>query len=359
VSTAASDRHLARARIGRHTHLPRRAAVIVAGLALCGTSVVAAAGSASAQSEPSGNVNVVGYSVVGPAYQALETDFQHTAAGASVTFTNTFGSSGTESKAVAAGLPADIVNFATGADMTRLVPKYVASNWNSGPDKGFVTDSIVAFGVPKGNPDHITSWTDLLKKNVRIFTPNPYSSGSAQWNIMAMFGYAKDQHGNLTSQTNFVRQVLAKSVTQAANAATEIQDFLTDSASNKNDVLLDYEDDIFQAQQAGDPISLVVPPQSILIQNPIAVTTDSKNPTAANAFLSYLLSTAGQKIWGSLGYRPVERSVIKNLRVTFPVPKKGTFDINWFGGWGNVENTYFGVPNGIVTKVESSLDQST
>jgi sulfate/thiosulfate transport system substrate-binding protein len=350
---------MARARSGRHYRLPRRAAVIVAGLALSSTGLVAAASSAGAQSEPSGNVTVVGYSVVGPAYQALEAAFQKTATGAAVTFTNTFGSSGTESKAVAAGLPADIVNFSTSTDMTRLVPKFVASTWNQNADKGFVTDSVVAFGVPAGNPEHIKTWTDLLKKSVRIFTPNPYSSGSAQWNIMAMFGAVKQQGGKLTAQTNFVRQVLAKSVTQDANAATELQDFLTDSASNKNDVLLDYEDDLFEAQQAGDPITIVIPPQSILIQNPIAVTTNSKNPTAANAFLSYLLSAAGQKVWGSLGYRPVDRAVIKDLRVTFPVPKKGTYDINWFGGWGSVANNYFGIPNGIVTKIESSLNQST
>ena len=102
---------------------------------------------------------------------------------------------------------------------------------------------------------------------------------------------------------------------QPTSASNALQTFL----SGQGDVLLDYEDDALYAKSQGEPVTVITPPQTILIQNPIAVTTNAANPTAAKAFVAYLLSPAGQKIWGQQGYRPVLPKVAAQFN--FPKPK--------------------------------------
>lgn len=332
-------------------------------LALSGT-LVGATG-AGAASEPSGVVDLVAYSTPAPAYTVLVRDFQKTPAGKNVLVESSFGASGTQSKNVVAGQPADVVNFSLATDMERLVAAgLVSTTWGSSPvNHGYVTNSVVAFAVPKGNPEHIKTWADLLKAGIRIFTPNPFSSGSARWNIMAAYG-AQLAEGHSPAQAQaFLKAFLAGTVVQDASAADELQTFLIDRQSNKTDVLIDYESDILQAINAGAKISYVVPRQTILIQNPIAVTTDSKNPSAAAAFVTYLESPAGQNEWARLGYRPVLKSVATKWATKFPAPKD-LFTIQSYGldGWDNVAKVFFSTSKsspGIVTQLEGSLGIST
>jgi sulfate transport system substrate-binding protein len=119
-------------------------------------------------------------------------------------------------------------------------------------------------------------------------------------------------------------------------------------------VLLDYEDDALYAKSKGEPVDVITPPQTILIQNPIAVTKTAGS--AAKAFLAYLLSPAGQKVWGQQGYRPVLPSVAKEFN--FPKPKT-LFTINDFGGWTAVNTKFFDPQTGLVAKDEQSLGVST
>ena len=335
--------------------------LLVAGLA-AGTALLGTVAPASAATSVSGTVNIVAYSVPAPAYAAQIRAFNKTRQGRNVTFTQSYGPSGSQAKSVVAGLPADVVNFASATDIeTLLAENLVSSNWNSNPStKGMVTDSIVVFVVPKGNPDHIKTWGDLLKSNVRVFTPNPFSSGAARWNIMALYG-AELKVGQTQDQAQSdVAQLLKNTVVQSTSAANELTAFLSDDTTNKNDVLLDYESDAIQAKRAGKQINYVVPKQTILIENPIAVTTNSKNPAAAQAFVSYLLSVPGQEEWAKLGYRPVLPSVAAKTRNLFPHPA-GLFTIASLDGWDSVNNNFFSTSSsspGIVTKIESSLGQT-
>ncbi|MCU1490225.1 MAG: sulfate transporter, periplasmic sulfate-binding protein [Acidimicrobiaceae bacterium] len=343
----------------RHTSRRRLMACAAAALA-AGGGVVAtgAAAAASSSSSPSGTVSLVAYSTPEPAYLQLVDKFQQTTAGKNVKFSYSFGPSGTESRNVAAGQPADVVNFSLATDMERLVKdKLVSSSWNSNTTtRGMVTDSVVVFVVPKGNPEHITSWQDLVKPGVRIFTPNPFSSGSARWNLMAAYG-AELKQGKSTSQAqSFLQSILSKTVAQSASAADELQAFVQDG--NKHDVLLDYEDDAIQAQRSKVALSYVIPPQSLLIENPIAVTTNSKNAAAAKAFVTYLLSPAGQTEWAQLGYRSVRPAVEAKFRTKFPDPK-GLFTIQYVGGWDSIATKFFGATSGIVTQIEQHLGVST
>ncbi len=300
-----------------------------------------------------GSVSLIGYSTPKPAYAVLIKDFGATKAGAGVTFSQSFGASGSQATAVASGLPADVVNFSLTPDMTKLVKAgIVASSWDKGPTKGMVTNSIVSFVVRQGNPKNIKTWADLVKSNVKVITPNPFSSGSAKWNLMAAYGAQLALGKSKTQATAYLTQLLSHTAAQPSSASNALQTFL----GGEGDVLLDYEDDALYAQRQGEPITIITPPQTILIQNPIAVTTSASNPSSAKAFVAYLLSTAGQTVWGQQGYRPVLPKLAAQFK--FPVPKK-LFTIDSLGGWTKVNTVFFTPSTGVVAKIEQGLGVST
>jgi sulfate transport system substrate-binding protein len=322
-------------------------AAAVAAALLTGLAVPATAGAAS------GSVALVAYSTPKPAYAALIKAFNATSAGKSVTFSQSFGASGSQSTAVVNGLPADVVNFSLAPDMTKLVKAgIVSAKWSTTPTQGMVTNSIVSFVVRKGNPQHITSWASLVKSGSQIITPNPFSSGSAKWNLMAAYGAQLNLGKSKAQATAYLANLLKHTVAQPSSASTALQTFL----SGEGTVLLDYEDDALYAQRQGEPITIITPPQTILIQNPIAVPVKASNPSAAKAFVAYLLSPAGQKVWGQQGYRPVLPSVASQFK--FPKPKT-LFTIASLGGWTKVNTTFFTPGTGVVAKIEQGLGVST
>jgi sulfate transport system substrate-binding protein len=295
----------------------------------------------------------VAYSTPKPAYAKLLAGFAATKAGQGVTVNQSYGPSGTEATAVVNGLPADVVNFSLAPDMNKLVKAgLVSGSWAHGSTKGMVTDSIVSFVVRKGNPLHITNWTDLVKSGAQVITPNPFSSGSAKWNLMAAYGSQIVKGKSPAEATSFLSKLLAHTVAQPSSASSALETFL----SGQGNVLLDYEDDALYAQRSGEAVTVITPPQTILIQNPIAVTTHAADPTAAKALVNYLLSPAGQKIWGQQGYRPVVPSVAAEFH--FPQPKS-LFTIEKLGGWTTVNKTFFDPQTGKVAQIEQGLGVST
>ena len=298
-------------------------------------------------------VSLVAYSTPKPAYTVLIKDFEATKAGQGVTFTQAYGPSGTEATEVVDGLHATVVNFSSEPDMEKLVKAgLVSSSWDSGPTKGMVTDSVVAFVVRKGNPKHIKTWADLIKPGVGVITPNPFSSGSARWNLMAAYGAQLALHESKAKADAYLGSLLKSTVAQPTSASTALQTFL----SGEGTVVLDYEDDALYAKSQGEAVTVVIPPQTILIQNPIAVTTNATNPTAAKAFVSYLESKTGQEEWAKLGYRPVVSSVASKFQFTQP---KSLFTIDTLGGWTTVTKKFFTPTTGIVAKIETGLGVST
>jgi sulfate transport system substrate-binding protein len=296
---------------------------------------------------------LVAYSTPQEAYAHIIPAFQKTAAGQGVQFTTSYGASGSQSRAVVAGLPADVVNFSLAPDMTRLVSAgLVAKNWDSGPTKGMVTDSVVVLAVRKGNPKHITGWNDLIKPGIDVITPNPFTSGGARWNIMAAYGAQLHQGKTQAQAVDYLTSLFAHVSVQNASSREELQTFL----SGKGDVMIAYEDEAITAQHAGASIDYIVPAQTILIENPIAVTTSTHNPTQANAFVQYLLSPAGQRLWGENGYRPVLPAVAKTFK--FPTPAS-LFTIDSLGGWTKVTKQFFDPNTGIVAQIERGRGVST
>lgn len=342
------------------TRRARRGAVLAAIALTLGTTITLATASVSSASNRHSNsgktVNLVAYSTPQIAYSALIKAFNLTPAGAGVNVTTSFGPSGQQAKAVIAGQPADVVNFSTTTDMEKLVSAgLVSKHWNTvGPERGMVTNSVVVFVVRKGNPLHIKTWADLVKKGVQLVTPNPFSSGSARWNLMAAYGAELHLGKSPQGADNYLAQLLKHAVAQPASAS----DAMTAFTSGTGNVLLDYEDDAIAAQRHGAKISYVIPPQTILIQNPIAVLTKSENNPAAVAFVNFLLSKKGQEIWAEQGYRPVYSGAARAVHVKFPLPSY-LFNVSQIGGWTKITKAFFDPTSGIVTKIEESLGVST
>ena len=318
-------------------HRPRRTPWIAAAtgtLALAGLTLSTLPAAAQG-----GSVNLVAYSTPKPAYTVLAADFAKTKSGAGVTVTPSFGPSGTQATSVADGLPADLVNFSLEPDIDKLVKAgLVSSSWDSGPTKGMVTDSIVSFVVRPGNPKHITTWADLVKPGVGVVTPNVFSSGSAKWNLLAAYG-AETQQGKTPAQA---QAYLAKLLQQRGGPAGQRRArHCRPSSRARATCCSTTRTTRSYAKKQGEAVQVVTPPQTILIQNPIAV-TKSASP-AAKAFLTYLLSPAGQTAWGQQGYRPVVPSVA--AKFNFPKPKT-LFTVNTLGGWTTVNAKFFDPTDG-------------
>jgi sulfate/thiosulfate-binding protein len=328
--------------------------------ALGGLALVVSACSSSPSSDGGGSgggtVNLEAYSTPKSAYAKLIAAFQQTSAGKGSNFSESFGASGQQAKNVLAGQPADVVNFSLEPDMAKLVTgNIVSSSWDTvGPDHGMVTDSVVVFVVRKGNPKHIETWADLVKKGVKVITPNPFSSGSARWNLMAAYGAELKLGSSPTQAQTYLKSLLKNTVAQPASASDALAEF----NAGTGDVLLDYEDDAIAAVKKGDAVQYVVPAQTILIENPIAVVKSASNNRTAVAFVNFLLSPAGQKVWAEEGYRPVISSAASAAGVTFPTPAQ-LFTIESLGGWTSVVKQFFDPTTGIVAKIESSLGVST
>jgi len=318
-------------------------AVAAIGLSACGSS---SSGGSSKE------LTLVAYSTPQPAFEALIPAFQGTPAGKGVSFKQSYGPSGEQSRAVANGLHADVVDFSLEPDVERLVKAgLVDASWNQNATHGFVSDSVAVIIVRKGNPKHIEDWADLVKPGVQVVTPNPFTSGGARWNIMAAYG-AQIKEGKTPAQAEtYLKELFKNVVSQDSSARNALQTFV----SGRGDALIDYENEAITDKQKGEPVEYVIPKSTILIQNPIAVVGKGSAAGTAQKFVDYLTSPAAQAIWAKQGYRPVISGVSS---ANFPTPP-GLFTIETLGGWKKVTKEFFEPETGIVTKIEQSLGVST
>src|SRR6187397_2541892 len=157
---------------------------IIALVALAGLLVAAIAatvGTAAPDSVADAKLALVAYSTPREAYGKLIPMFQKTAAGNDVDFSQSYGASGEQTRAVKAGLKADVVALSLAPDMDELVRAgIVDANWSRQSYRGMVTNSVVVFVVRDGNPKKIFGWNDLIRKGIQVVTPNPFTSGGAR-----------------------------------------------------------------------------------------------------------------------------------------------------------------------------------
>jgi sulfate transport system substrate-binding protein len=339
---------------------PRGGARLLAVAALSGALAVgiAACGgddSTSGGSSGGGSIDLVGYSTPEEAYtEDIEPAFNATPDGEGVEFSNSFGSSGDQSRAVEAGQPADVVHFSLEPDMTRLVDAgLVSSDWADNEYNGIVEDSVVVFVVRKGNPDDIQSWDDLVTGDEEVLTPNPFTSGGARWNLMAAYGNQVLTEGKSEQEgLDYLQSLLENVPVQDESARDSLGTFL----GGKGDVLLAYENEAIAAQDAGEDVEYVIPDSTILIQTPIAATESADD--SAQAFVDYEYTDEAQQLWADRGYRPVVESVLKANADKFPTPAD-LFTIDDLGGWDQVATDFFDPENGSVAEIETNLGVAT
>jgi sulfate/thiosulfate-binding protein len=313
-------------------------------------AVAAGCGGTSGASGGGGGLSLVAYSTPKEAYADIIPAFQKTEAGKDVKFTQSYGASGEQSRAVQGGLPADVVAFSLAPDVNKLVDKgLVDANWDKDKYGGFVTNSVVVLAVRKGNPKNIKTWDDLTKPGVQVIEPNPFTSGGAKWNVMAAYG-AQIQQGKSEAQAQDYLKGLFKNVAVQDKSAREALQTFT---SGKGDVLIAYENEAITAQQKGEDVDYVVPDQTILIQNPIAATKNAKS--GAKDFVDFTRTDTAQKIFAAKGYRSVNPALVDKSK--YPDPP-GLFKIDKFGGWSAVNDKFFD-PEGVVGKIEQGLGVST
>ena len=326
---------------------------LASGVAL-GSLGIAAGAAATAGAT---TINLVAYSTPKPVMAQLITNFEQTPQGQGVSFGQSYGPSTNQAKAVIAGQPADLVFLSTGDDVNALVDaKLVNQNWDEQAYKGIAADTVVVFAVRDGNPKHIKGWADLIKPGVQVVTPNPFSSGSAKWNILA--AYDAERHlGKTDAQaTAYVKQLFQHIVSQDTSGSNATNTFL----SGKGDVLITYESEALNAQRAGQNIQYVIPRQTMLIELPIAVLDASPNKDLANKFIQFVKSTPAQEVFGQYGFRPVNPAVAKDFTKKFPV-RPGEFTINDkpIGGWRAADKKWFDPSKGLMVGIEQAVGGST
>ncbi|CAN5251795.1 sulfate ABC transporter substrate-binding protein [soil metagenome] len=342
---------------------------LVTAIALSASAALLAACAPSGGSDDEGDgaaktttLSLVGFAVPKAGNNAAQAAFAKTTEGKGTKWKESYGASGDQSRAVAGGLPADYVHFSITPDVTRLVDAgLVAKDWNAGPNKGIVTDSVVVLVVREGNPKGIKGWDDLAKPGVGIVTPNPGSSGAARWNILAAYQHIIGAGGSEADAAAFLTKVFAnvKALPGSGRDAT------TAFQGGTGDVLISYENEAILARQNGEKIEYIVPDDTLKIENPAAVTVDSD--PKAKAFLDFVLTKEGQEQYVSKGFRPLD--TVSGVEVgtvegandpanPFPTPTKLYTIDGDLGGWSAINTKFFDEDNGIITKIIAASGKS-
>lgn len=342
------------------------AVVAAMGLAACSSSPASeTSGSLEANADAAGveevSLDLVAFAVPKAANNAIQALWADTPEGEGVTWVESYGASGDQSRAVESGLGADYVHFSLEGDVTRLVTAgLVDESWNAGPTGGIVSSSVVVFVVRPGNPEGIDSWDDLTKDGIEVVTPNPGSSGSARWNILAGWGSVIADGGTEDDAIAYTTDLFEHIVALPGSGRDATTAFL----EGTGDVLLSYENEAILAKQQGEELDYVVPDTTLRIDNPGAVLKDA-HPKAGQ-WLEFLFTAAAQAEFAKLGFRPVidgvevgEVDQANDPSDPFPAPTVLQNINDDFGGWSVANPKFFDPDNGIVTKIQIETGKSS
>jgi sulfate transport system substrate-binding protein len=309
------------------------------GAAACGGTSSGAAGGGQ------GTLSLVAYSTPQEAYEEIIPAFRKSGGGEGISVKQSYGASGDQARAVEAGLNADVVALSLAPDVERLVEAgKVAEGWSRDEFDGFVTHSVVVLATRKGNPKDITDWDDLLRDGVEVITPNPFTSGGAKWNVMAAYGAQREAGRSDQEAKEYLRRLFDHVPVQDKSAREALQTFV----GGKGDVLLAYENEAITARQKGEEVDYEIPAGTILIQNPIAVTSDSESPGLARSFVDFARGEEAQRIFAGKGYRSVREDLVDESE--YPQPEN-LFTIDDLGGWPDVNKVFFDPEDGVMASI--------
>ncbi len=290
-------------------------------------------------------LTLVGYAVPKAAHDAIIPKFVEkwkAEKGQKVTFKQSYGGSGSQTRAVIDGLEADVVHLAIGADVNKLVKaSLVNENWTKLPNNGIVGETVAAIITREGNPKGIKTFADLTKEGVKWITADPKTSGGARWNYYALWNYAKKTGADDAKALEFVTKAF-KNVAVLAKDARESTDAF--AKQGQGDALVNYENEVILAKQKGEKLDFVVPEINISIDTPVAVVDKNvdKHGTreVAQAFVEYLFTPEAQREFAKVGFRPLgDLGKDKEFVDQFPAVKQ-LGKIDEYGGWKEAQKAF-------------------
>jgi sulfate transport system substrate-binding protein len=267
--------------------------------------------------------------------------------GQKIVFQQSYEASGTQARAIAGGFEADVTLLAMEGDVDKLVKAgLVEKNWKTRGEAGMVTRSVVALGTREGNPKGIHDFADLAKPGVKVLYPNPKTSGGAQWDINAIYGaglkLSEEQEGakDPAAAKAFLESIHAnvESLDKSGRASMAAFEY------GVGDVIVTYENELLARIAQGVKYEVIIPKNTILIENPAAVVDkyadEHGTREASEALVDYLTTPEAQEVFAKFGFRPVNRQIYAEHESQYPVPS-GLFDINYLGGWDEVRTTLY------------------
>ncbi|WP_347986918.1 sulfate ABC transporter substrate-binding protein [Methylomonas sp. AM2-LC] len=288
-------------------------------------------------------------------YNEVFAKYWKTKTGDTVTFNQSHGGSGKQARAVIDGLEADVVTLALAYDIDQLYSraKLIPENWQSQlPNNSTPYTSTIVFLVRKGNPKNIKDWSDLIKADVGVVTPNPKTSGGARWNYLAAWAYALKNNNN---SEDAAKAFLTKLFKNTSVLDTGARGSTTTFAERGiGDVLITWENDAYLVLKdfGADKYEVITPSFSILAEPPVAVVEDvaRKHGTTevATEYLKYLYSKEGQEIIAKNFYRPIDKEIAAKYTKQFPAIELTT--IAQLGGWTEVQTKHFS-DDGVFDKI--------
>ncbi|OBY31471.1 extracellular solute-binding protein [Mycolicibacter kumamotonensis] len=330
-------------------HSVKAAALVLATalIAGCGGGPSDVVGGAE-RSDAHTTLTLVAYAVPEPGWSKVIPAFYDTEEGADVQVVTSYGASGDQSRGVANGKPADIVNFSVEPDITRLVKAgKVAEDWNADVTRGIPFGSVVTLVVRQGNPKNIKDWDDLLAPGVEVITPSPLSSGSAKWNLLAPYAVKSEGGKDPQAGLDFVDKLVSDHVKLRPGSGREATDVFLQGSG---DVLISYENEAIAIERKGKAVEHVNPSQTFKIENPLAVVTSSRHLDTVTAFKNFQYTTVAQRLWAQAGFRPVDPGIAAEFREQFLAPDK-LWTIADLGGWDIVDTGLFDKESGTITKI--------
>jgi sulfate transport system substrate-binding protein len=272
-----------------------------------------------------------------------------------VIFQESYGGSTTQSQNVVNGFPADIVALSLAPDVDAIKEAgLITHDWTAAPDDGMVSSSVVAFDVRPGNPKNLADFNDLTQSGLEILTPDPAQSGGARWNIVAAYGaalrgYAGNGKDDAAGAQELLKNIFANVTVLDKSARDSIKNF----ESGNGDVAITYENEILTAQDAGLEDEMVIPPSTVLIQNPVAVVDKNAEEhcveEVANAFVDYLHTPEVKDLYTTVGFlRSTDAAAAQKGGDGFPAVED-LFTVDDLGGWDQIDTQIFGT-DGAFTK---------
>jgi sulfate transport system substrate-binding protein len=279
--------------------------------------------------------------------------------GQDVEFQESYQASGAQSRAIVGGFEADIAALSLEDDITRIAQAgLITHDWKAQPDNGIVSTSIVVIAVRQGNPKSIKDWPDLAASGLNVLTPDPRTSGGAQWNVNAIYGAALRGFAGAPKGDRAAAQQVLESIFRNVSVMDKgARESLTTFEKGVGDAAITCENEVVVARQSGERYDYIVPRSTILIQNPAAVVDKNADKhgvrQVAEAFVSFLHGEEAQRAYSKYGLRPGDQKIAAETDSALP-HVEDLWTIEFLGGWKSVSTELYG-PDGVYSRVIANL----